>query len=142
VPVRTRGGPGFHLCFAVGLASTAIAAHLCSSWYVAGVGEDRLGRVISIFCWGTLPYLVLVLLTWVIRSPLVLLITTVLLAGTDYIAVHGALFGNSTSGLGLLVQPAVALLVILPAATVAGFVLRLLAAWERRRAKRGQDGWF
>ena len=138
MPVKDKGGPGFHLCFALGLTSVAIVTHLCSSWVVAAPGEDRLGRVILLFCWTTLPYLVLAGLTWVIRSPAVLLVATVLLAGTDVVALHDALVGRrSTSALGLALQPALALLVFVPAATLAGILLRIVPAWHRRRAKGG-----
>ena len=139
MPLKGEGGPGFHSSFALGLTSVAIAMHLCSSWVVTGPGEDRLGRIILLFCWTTLPYLVLAGLTWVIRSPAVLLVATALLAGTDLIALHDALVGHrSTSALGLAFQPALALLVFVPAATVVGVVLRIVPAWHRRRAKGGQ----
>ncbi len=137
--MRAEEGRGFHLYFAVGLTSVAIAAHLWSSWVVAGPGDDRLGRVIVLFCWGTLPYLLLAALTWIIRSAPVLLVTTLLLAGTELVALRGALVGkSSTSGLGLAFQPALALLVLLPTATVVGLVLRVVLAWRRRRSRGAQ----
>lgn len=138
MPVKVEGRPSFHLCFAISLTALAVAAHLGSSWFAAGRGENGLAPVILLFCWGTLPYLALAALTWVIRSVPVLLITTALLAGTDFIAVHGALVSErSTSGLALMFQPALALLVLVPAASVVGLFLRSVAAWRRRGKEHG-----
>ena len=124
----------FLLSYCAAVITVPLVAHV-----LAGVYFSRAGGALALLLlvsWGLFPYFAMALFAWAIRSRLIVLTATGLIALTDAAATMGALFPqSSTAGVALVVQPALGLLIAV-VALVVGILSRVRAASYRRRRTR------